>query len=186
MCGIAGIVSLNKSGNYNSEIDEALSCLKHRGPDDSGKEMFITSTGYVYLGQTRLSIIDLSSGGHQPMFSNDGRYVVVFNGEIYNYRELRLELTNFGYHFKTDSDTEVLLAGWTIWNVNCLKRFIGMFSFAILDIQTECLFIVRDAFGIKPLYYCYKDERVFFASEIPAILKFMPQRPSINLQTAYD
>ena len=140
------------------------------------------------LGHTRLSIIDLSIGGHQPMTSQDGRWTIVFNGEIYNYQELRAQLIGYGYSFKTNSDTEVLLKAWAQWGKSCLDRLLGMFAFAIFDESTSMLFLARDAFGIKPLFYntettsgCWA-----FASEIPALLSLIPNSPLLSLQQAYE
>ena len=129
-----------------------MNALAHRGPNDRGIKIEHVDKGFLSLGHTRLSIIDLSSGGHQPMDSKDGRFTIVFNGEIYNYRELREELKNFGYQFFTESDTEVLLIAWIHWGKNCINKLIGMFAFAVFDRQNQYLTIIRDAFGIKPLY----------------------------------
>ena len=131
-------------------------CLEHRGRDDEG----VWTSGPIgehgqrtSLGHRRLSIIDTSSAGHQPMLSPDGRFVVTLNGEIYNYRELREELRAKGHEFRTQSDTEVLLAAWAEWGVECLPRLNGMFAFAIWDDRERTLSLVRDRVGIKPLYY---------------------------------
>ena len=137
--------------------------LAHRGPDDEG----VFSDEYAVLGQRRLSIIDLSSAGHQPMQSPDNRFVLVFNGEIYNFRELRAQLD---YPFQSDSDSEVLLAAWLAWGAGCVDRLVGMFAFAVWDRQNNELFLVRDRLGIKPLYYYVDDRRVIFSSEVRAVL----------------
>jgi asparagine synthase (glutamine-hydrolysing) len=160
MCGIAGSFHKAEQKEQAVRLEGAVGKMSHRGPDDSGVEDFETPSGHLGLAQTRLSIIDLSPGGHQPMHSADGRYVIVFNGEIYNYRELREELEEAGMSFKTDSDTEVLLASWEYWKDACLQKFRGMFAFAIWDKQEETLTCVRDAFGIKPFYY-YADSELF-------------------------
>ena len=162
MCGILGHFSDNfiqDIQEQNNRLNLAINSLYHRGPDDNGLETFkIRSeedkfTKLLSLGHTRLSIIELSEKGHQPMSSSDGRYVIVYNGEIYNYKELRNELQVLGYIFKTQSDTEVLIAAWSQWGHESLKKLIGMFACAIFDHIDQTLTLVRDAFGIKPLFY---------------------------------
>lgn len=195
MCGILGHFS--SSGLTSSAADypmrAGLSALRHRGPDDSGLEVFTIPSGSggrpsgrLALGHTRLSIIDLSSAGHQPMRSNDGRYCIVFNGEIYNYRELRQELVRLGHRFYTDSDTEVLLALWAQWGESGLRRLVGMFAFSVLDQHDQSLTLVRDAFGIKPLFYRLGRDQLYFGSEIRALLALFPVNPSLNYQRSYD
>jgi asparagine synthase (glutamine-hydrolysing) len=181
MCGIAGIIT-----RYPQDpIAAMLQALEHRGRDDEGvwtSEPIDDQGGRVALGHRRLSIIDTSSAGHQPMLSADGRFVVTLNGEIYNYRELREQLRAKGHTFRTHSDTEVLLAAWAEWGVECLGRLNGMFAFALWDNRERALVLVRDRVGIKPLYYAYLNgdatdgpqddvRRTFiFASEAKAIL----------------
>lgn len=195
MCGLLGhysCCSVENAAALQSRLLDAQRLLHHRGPDDLGLETFSVSRGaeaipgLLSLGHTRLSIIDLSPGGHQPMHSNDGRYTIVFNGEIYNYRELRAELTTAGYTFHTDSDTEVLLAVWAHWGISGLRRLTGMYAFAVYDRQDESLTLVRDAFGIKPLFYSLHEASFSFASEVPALLKLLPSKPALDLQQAYD
>lgn len=186
MCGILGSFSQHLSPGLDVRLQAALRALDHRGPDDRGLEIFSVAHGQLTLGHTRLSIIDLSPGGHQPMHSPDGRYTIVFNGEIYNYRELRQELRSLGYSFHTESDTEVLLAVWDAWKEGGLRRLAGMFAFAVFDRQDLTVTLVRDAFGIKPLFYYVRGGELFFASELPALLAMMPHRPGPNLQQAYD
>jgi asparagine synthase (glutamine-hydrolysing) len=168
MCGLAGIY------NYNNEklIDEHLlismrDILAHRGPDGFG--LFIN--GRIGLAHRRLSILDVSENGHQPFISQDGRFIMVFNGEIYNYLELRPELENDGINFKSNSDTEVLLYLYIKYGASMLEKLNGMFSFAIWDNQEQVLFIARDRLGIKPLYYSNLDGTFMFASEQKALLK---------------
>ena len=164
MCGIIGVIGKlpNKSG-----FEKARDVLAHRGPDDFG--LHYSEQDGVALGHRRLSIIDLSEAGKQPFWSNDGRYAVVFNGEIYNYLELKEELKG-EYNFKTKTDTEVLLAAYIKWGKNCLEKFNGMFAFAIWDKDKKELFCGRDRLGIKPFYF-FQDENAFsFASEIKALL----------------
>lgn len=185
MCGIIGTWSL--SGNkIIKNLPLALQKLRHRGPDDCGYKLYHFDDAVVGLGHTRLSIIDLTDAGHQPMHSGDGRWAIVFNGEIYNYRELRIELRGMGHRFTSESDTEVLLAAWVQWGVSCLPRLAGMFAFAVLDKVTGTLTCVRDAFGIKPFFYAVNDGQFSFASEMPALLELMPNKPKLNLQRAYD
>lgn len=161
MCGIAGIIG---SGNNNSQfIDDMLHEQQHRGPDATHKWI----GDNVVLGHNRLSIIDLSSEADQPMISNDGRYVIVFNGEIYNYLELKENLGN--YNFKTSSDTEVILALFHEKGIDMLNDLNGMFSFVIWDTKEQKAFIARDRFGVKPFYYSFQKGNLYFASEIKTL-----------------
>ncbi|WP_245453119.1 asparagine synthase (glutamine-hydrolyzing) [Meiothermus taiwanensis] len=181
LCGIAGL-ALNKPGTLNW-AGRALEGLRHRGPDDRGwlvwsptgaarrGKAWDEAPGSVLLVHRRLSILDLSELGWQPMSSPDGRYHLVFNGEIYNYLELRQELEALGHCFRSHSDTEVLLMAWAHWGTACLQRLVGMFAFAVLDTEEQSLHLVRDFFGIKPLYYCAFAGGVGFASEIPVLLE---------------
>jgi asparagine synthase (glutamine-hydrolysing) len=179
MCGIAGLITQTPE----ARIGAMLKAIEHRGRDDEGvwKSPVINNEGQqVVFGHRRLSIIDTSSAGHQPMLSHDGSLVVILNGEIYNYRELRDQLTTKGRTFRTQTDTEVLLAAWEEWGEECLPRLNGMFAFALWDARTRALFLVRDRVGIKPLYYaCQKPDReggpssqqasLVFGSEVKAI-----------------
>ncbi|OJV59455.1 MAG: asparagine synthase (glutamine-hydrolyzing) [Burkholderiales bacterium 68-10] len=185
MCGIAG-GWWTQHVQAEASLPQALRAMRRRGPDDNGHNLFTMGGATVGLAQTRLSIIDLSAAGHQPMHSRDGRWVIVFNGEIYNYRELRAELQALGHSFSSDSDTEVLLAAWARWGHTCLPRLAGMFAFAVLDRQSHSLTCVRDAFGIKPFFYSSRAEGFRFASEVPALLKLLPGKPRLNWQRAYD
>jgi asparagine synthase (glutamine-hydrolysing) len=161
MCGIAGII-----GSFNgSELDAMLLSQHHRGPDATGK---YTDEDFAALGHNRLAIIDLSPQSNQPFLDPSGRYVLVFNGEIYNYIELKAELKEL-YAFATDSDTEVLLAVFIIYGNQCLQKLNGMFSFAIWDNQEKKLFAARDRFGVKPFFYSIKNNSFYFSSEIKAI-----------------
>lgn len=189
MCGIFGWIPAGKS-MFCSPVPIAHSleaALRHRGPNDAGFLVFPAADLYhpdgetasqvglpfgLLLGQTRLSIIDLSSAGHQPMRSPDGRYSLVYNGEIFNYRELRSELEGLGCAFRTATDTEVLLQALIYWGRAALPRLTGMFAFAIFDAHRRSLFCARDCFGIKPFYWYSGDIGFCFASEIPALLKF--------------
>lgn len=170
MCGIYGQVSLRKDIDVGC-VTHARDRLAHRGPDDAG--LWLSEDHRVALGHRRLSIIDLSPAGHQPMLSACGRYVITFNGEIYNYLELREELEKLGERFHGDSDTEVILASYRQWGQHCLERFNGMFAFAIYDSGTDTeprrMFIARDRAGKKPFYYRHTDDQFEFASELKAI-----------------
>lgn len=163
MCGIAGL-----AGNCDLHVVKAMaSAQQHRGPDDAGAVVFEEER--VALAHRRLSILDLSSAGHQPMSNKSGTLWITFNGEIYNYRELRRELIGLGVTFTSQTDTEVLLAAYEIWGEECLKRLNGMFAFAIYDRRQRKIFAARDRVGIKPLYY-FCDNRCFvFASEVKAL-----------------
>jgi asparagine synthase (glutamine-hydrolysing) len=172
--------------------------LEHRGPDDSGllalreREVALSRDAgedliaNAVLIHRRLSIIDLSSAGWQPMHSSYGRKYIVFNGEIYNYVELRSQLAALGYRFLSESDTEVLLAAYSEWGPGALSRLTGMFAFAVIDIDAQKLFIARDFFGIKPLYYAQWQDGFVFASEINAILRLPGFSRRVNAQRLYD
>ena len=162
MCGINGFTSHDPD-----RLRAMHGATRHRGPDDEG---FFESEG-ISLAQNRLSIIDLSSAGHQPMTTVDGRYTIVFNGEIYNYAVLRADLESHGIRFVGASDTEVLLYAYATWGKDCLKRLNGIFAFAIWDRDERELLLVRDPIGIKPLYYHFADGQLSFSSEIKALLK---------------
>lgn len=164
MCGITGILYYD-SARPAADLSAALAAIQHRGPDDAG----VYTDGSLAMGMARLSIIDVA-GGHQPMSDVSGRYWIVFNGEIYNYPELRAELAAQGYPFRTTSDTEVILAGYSCWGQDVLRRLNGMFAFALWDTLERRLWLARDRLGIKPLYYVHDGEAFRFASEIKAIL----------------
>lgn len=182
MCGICAIINLDQQLVRESPIREMMRIMKHRGPDDEG--VFVEKN--VGLGFVRLSIIDLSHAGHQPMTSADGRYVIVLNGEIYNYIELREELSALGHVFRTRTDTEVLLAAYREWGGDCLDRLNGMWAFAIYDRRERTLFCARDRFGVKPFYYHLDEDRLAFASEIPPLLQLLPGKPRANETAIYD
>lgn len=186
MCGIVGGYWNREDAGIEHRLEKALDALRHRGPNDKGFELGRTQDGIVVLGHTRLSIIDLTSGGHQPMMSRDGRYAMVFNGEIYNYRELRKELSGLGHAFHSDSDTEVLLSAWEQWQSECLSRLDGMFAFVIHDRQSRRLICVRDAFGIKPFFFECQPGRFLFASEQPALLTLRGEAARVDWQRSYD
>jgi asparagine synthase (glutamine-hydrolysing) len=182
MCGIAGILRFVDYKIERSIIQKMSNCLNHRGPDDEG----IFCEGNIALGHRRLSIIDLSSAGHQPMFSEDGRYVIVFNGEIYNFQEIKAKLLALRHKFFSHSDTEVVLRSFIEWGEESFSMFNGMFAFAIWDKIKKELFIVRDRFGIKPLYYLNSAQQFSFASEMKAILTVCDGLMDINKQALVE
>ena len=173
MCGICGILARPQSMGEEPVAKEQLEVLRdaqrHRGPDDAGT--WIAEDGSVGLAHRRLSIIDLSSGGHQPMPTSDGQLRLVYNGEIYNFKELRAELQGRGHVFHTSSDTEVLLHGYREWGLGLLERLGGMFAFALYDSRSRTTLLARDPLGIKPLYYADFGNRLIFASEVQALRK---------------
>lgn len=186
MCGIVGGVWASDR-DPRGRLEKSLAKIQHRGPDDAGCNVYQSGNSIVGMGHARLSIIDLSAAGHQPMPYAEHRFSIVFNGEIYNYRELRSQLKGLGYHFTSDSDTEVLVASWAQWGRACLPRLVGMFAFAVLDRLTCTLTCVRDAFGIKPFFYTNeKINGFYFASEVAALLELMPSKPRLNWQRSYD
>jgi asparagine synthase (glutamine-hydrolysing) len=168
MCGIAGIVNIDGRAVEPAAISRLTDLLAHRGPDGDGH--WFSAERNVALGHRRLAIIDPGPGGYQPMLSEDQRYVIVYNGEIYNFLELRLELEALGVKFRTQSDTEVILAAWQAWQENMLLRFNGMWALAIFDTKTRDLFLARDRFGIKPLLYAASSSHFVFASEQRALV----------------
>ena len=182
MCGICGIISLKNHPVDDQLLKPMMKAMKHRGPDDEGT----FSEGNVALGFVRLSIIDLSSAGHQPMLSDDGNLVLIFNGEIYNYLEIKDELIKLGHHFKSRTDTEVLLHAYQEWGSDCQDRFNGMWAFVIYNRLERKIFISRDRVGVKPFYYFADGEKFIFASEIPPILSILATKPSADYQSMFD
>ncbi len=182
MCGIVAAVEYD--GRVSKDIlNDMTSALDHRGPD--GSSVWISKCESAGLGHTRLAVIDLHTGD-QPIHSEDGRYSIVLNGEIYNYKQLRSELSGNGYTFRTQSDTEVLLASFQAWGSRCLDRLNGMFAFAIFDSLSKSLFVARDRTGIKPLYVYRVDGRVIVASEIKALLQDKSVRRRLNPKAVAD
>jgi asparagine synthase (glutamine-hydrolysing) len=169
MCGIAGVVNFRGKGVEPEQISRLLDLMAHRGPD--GARTWFNAERSAALGHRRLAIIDPGASGNQPMATADGRYVITYNGEIYNFLELRRELEAQGAVFRTESDTEVILAAWQAWREDMLPRFNGMWALAIFDTHTGHLFLARDRFGIKPLLYAMSPERLVFASEQRAIVQ---------------
>lgn len=185
MCGIAGYWT-KSSEKWHPNLDAALLKMARRGPDDQGSERMHAFAGELGLGHRRLSVIDLSSAGHQPMHSAGKRFSLVYNGEIYNFEALRDELAQLGVPFHSQSDTEVLLASWERWGSDCLRKLVGMFAFAIADHEKGTLTCVRDAFGIKPFFYSRTDQGLCFASELPAAVALRNTGAALNLQRCYD
>ena len=178
MCGIGGY-SLSSEGNLNIEILKKISTkISHRGPDDNG--IYQDSKSKIGLVHTRLSIQDLSPNGHQPMLNENSDIILIFNGEIYNFKELRDELIKKGIKFKGNSDTEVLLKLYTLEGTNMLSRLNGIFAFAIWDMRDQKLFLARDNFGVKPLYYSLLDKGFFFASELKALTPIINDDNELN------
>ncbi|MCW3093137.1 MAG: hypothetical protein JWP81_4206 [Ferruginibacter sp.] len=180
MCGIAGVLHFDAKPVEKIRLIQMRDILQHRGPDDVG----LWIDNYIGLAHRRLSIIDLSSGGHQPFFSADGNLVMVYNGELYNYAELRKELEWAGFQFTTHSDTEILLAYYRHIGPLAFERFNGMFALAIWDKQRQELFVARDRVGVKPLYYTINDNGFYFASEPKALIKYGID-PSLN-ESCFD
>ena len=184
MCGISGFIS--KKRITVEQLITMNDTMLHRGPDDSGAEIFAAADGYsVGLAQRRLSIMDLSPLGHQPMHTADGRVSIVYNGEIYNFKELKKALSD--YPFRSQCDTEVILAAYEKWGIKCVERFNGMFAIALFDRETQELYLVRDRIGKKPLYYWQDGENLAFASELKPIMACpgFPKRIDKSVLAAY-
>jgi asparagine synthase (glutamine-hydrolysing) len=168
MCGIAGAYKLKPSGTpADPGLQEAIACMAHRGPDDEGTYM----SGRAALGHRRLSILDTSAAGHQPFTDNNGRHTIIYNGEVFNYPELRRQLEEAGHSFRSNTDTEVILRLYTLHGPDFLHLLNGFFTLGIHDAQDDTLFIARDRFGVKPLFWCEQDGRLMFASEMRAVKK---------------
>ena len=177
MCGIAGYCNLNGEPVSAGLLKRMTDIIAHRGPDGEGQY----TDGPVGLGHRRLAIIDLSPAGQQPMSNETGDVVITYNGEIYNFQELRLELEALGYRFHSRTDTEVVVHAYEEWGEECVHRFNGMFAFGIWDAARQRLFLVRDRYGVKPLYWYWKNGLFVFASEIKAIL----QHPQVSRAVCY-
>lgn len=176
MCGIAGVLNTNGEPVTPVMLKRMTDAIAHRGPDGEGHYI----DGCLGLGHRRLSIIDLSSAGHQPMASEDGRYVMTYNGEVYNFRELRVELVAKGHQFYSKTDSEVVLKSIIEWGENALLKFNGMFALAIWDKKERRLVLARDRFGVKPLYYTYTGNSFVFGSEVKAIIASNQYKASMN------
>lgn len=182
MCGVAFILDNTFQLNKDETINHMMNSIIHRGPDDGGKEVI----NNVALGFRRLSILDLSAAGHQPMWDKTKRYAIIFNGEIYNYIEIRAELEKHGHQFQSHTDTEALLVAYIQWGQACLQKLNGMFAFLIYDKQKLEVFGARDRFGIKPLYIYQTTQQIFIASEIKALLATRTVNKQINWQVATE
>ena len=169
MCGIAGFLHFDGRLDRDTavaRVTRMVDVIRHRGPDDRG----VWTDGTCGLGHARLSIIDLSPAGHQPMATHDGRYWIVFNGEIYNFQEIRTELEARGAQFRSHSDTEVILEGYRVWGDAVIDRLRGMFAFALWDSTLQRLLLARDRLGKKPLYWCRLGNALIFGSELKALV----------------
>lgn len=203
MCGIAGEFSFGRSRVDAAIVGAMVGALDHRGPNDDGCVAFTGTSGgavewrpscvappsdshALAFGNRRLSIVDLSPLGHQPMSTPDGRYWIAYNGEVYNHIELRTELEALGCSFRGGSDTEVVLAAYAHWGRACFARFNGMWAIAIYDTQTGEFVLSRDRFGVKPLYIHTSDQGLVFASEIKALLRHPRVSREPNLSTVYN
>jgi asparagine synthase (glutamine-hydrolysing) len=176
MCGILGRIHQQAQLAWPDLSAQALATLSHRGPDSTG----VFSDAHIQFGHTRLSIIDLTSAGHQPMTYAQGRYTVTYNGEIYNYLELRATLEVLGEVFTTHSDTEVLLAAYKVWGEACVQRFVGTFAFVIWDKVKKTAFLARDRCGEKPLFYAFDQSTLVFASELKGLIPLLDTAPALN------
>ncbi len=216
MCGIFGVLKFDGKGVNLSWFQNAVNIIKHRGPDDEGYALFETTSGIIEecygdtsqlkkgshilsneadnfdlaLGFRRLSILDLSPNGHQPFTNDDKSICLIFNGEIYNYIELRQELLAKGYKFRTGTDTEVILNSYLEWGTDCLSRFNGMWAIALYDVKKDLLFCSRDRFGVKPFYYFHNEKYFVFASELKSIIEYFRDDPTftkkLNEDIVYD
>jgi asparagine synthase (glutamine-hydrolysing) len=182
MCGIVGVLHRDGAPASPVLLRRMMNAVAHRGPDGEG--LYID--GSAGLGHRRLAIIDLSAAGHQPMATPDGRYVLSYNGEIYNFQELRTELEASGYRFRSRTDTEVVLYALAAWGKSAVPRFNGIFAFALWDRTERELTLVRDRFGAKPLYYWLSHDTFLFGSEVKSILAHSFYRPSIDCEGLYE
>ncbi|MDN5102202.1 asparagine synthase (glutamine-hydrolyzing) [Aliarcobacter butzleri] len=180
MCGIVGFIDKNK--NINT-LNDMLKIQSYRGPDDSG--VYFHDKSGIHFGHNRLSIQDLSSHGHQPFISDCDNYVIVFNGEVYNFKTIRAELEKLGYVFVSQSDTEVILYSYKEWGIKSIDKFVGMFAFAILDKVEDKLVLVRDRAGVKPLYYYIYEDQFMFSSEIKSFHKHPKFKKEQNLEVLH-
>jgi len=182
MCGITGIFNINGKPVSPVILRRMTDAIRHRGPDGEG----FFADSFIGLGHRRLAIIDLSPAGHQPMLSSDGLIALVYNGEIYNFQELRAELETMGYQFRSRTDTEVVLYAYAAWGEDCVKRFNGMFAFALWDKRTQTLFMARDRYGIKPLYYTRLGDTLLFGSEQKAITAHPDFRADVDREALLE
>ena len=182
MCGICGIFNMNGEPVSPVNLRKMTDAIAHRGPDGEG--FYIDS--FIGLGHRRLSIIDLSSAGHQPMLTEDGLYSLSYNGEVYNFQEIKKKLESLGRQFRSKTDSEVVLNAYVQWGAECLDRLNGMFAFVIWDKRKQELFIARDRYGIKPLYYCFVNNSFLFASEQKAVLAHSAVSKDMDLEALVE
>lgn len=182
MCGICGYLNLSGTPADATLAGRMAQTIAHRGPDGEG----MWASGPAAFGHRRLAILDLSEAGAQPMHSADGRFTITYNGEIYNFRELRKELEACGHAFHSRTDTEVVLAAYAQWGSACVTRFNGMFAFALWDAKEKALFLTRDRYGIKPLYYAFLDGALVFGSEQKAVLEHPAARREVDLEALLE
>ncbi|WP_420430665.1 asparagine synthase (glutamine-hydrolyzing) [Kordiimonas sp.] len=180
MCGIVGFAGLGDNRHFRASVAR----IQHRGPDDKG--IFEDETKRIFLGHTRLSILDISDGGHQPIIDNETGVVLVYNGELYNYRQLRATLITEGACFQTESDTEVVLKLFLSMGMEMLSSMDGIFAFAIWDSRTERLFLARDGFGVKPLYFSYSNSTLAFCSEVKGLLPLLQSKPELDVASVHN
>lgn len=179
MCGICGFAHRERVSDV--QLKRMIDKISYRGPNDEGTYLKNTASGWqVGLAHRRLSILDLSPAGHQPMESNDKSVVISYNGEVYNFEEIREELIQLGYCFKSNCDTEVILYAYKQWGIECVTKFNGMYAIAIYDKLSECLYLVRDRMGVKPLYYYLYNGNIVFASELKPIMEYPSFKKEIN------
>jgi len=177
MCGIVGFINRKHQKKY---LEKMLIVQDYRGPDDSGIFIEPINEQYIHLGHNRLSIQDISSHGHQPFISDCEEYIIVFNGEVYNFKSIRIELEKLGYKFVSESDTEVILYAYKAWGIECIEKFIGMFAFSILDKKEKKVFLVRDRAGVKPLYYYVEEGEFIFSSELKSFHEYPSFKKELN------
>ncbi len=182
MCGVAGIFHSDGKPVPIDVLKRMGDAVKHRGPDGEG----FWVDGFVGFAHRRLAILDLSPSGHQPMQTEDGRFVITYNGEIYNHLNLRIELESLGHQFHSRTDTEVVLKSFKEWGPDCLSRFNGMFAFAVWDKQAHRLYLARDRYGIKPLYYFFNGNTLVFGSEVKSILKYPDLKVNVSEQALHE
>jgi asparagine synthase (glutamine-hydrolysing) len=182
MCGICGIFNFNGEPVSSVNLRRMTDAIAHRGPDGEG---FYTDS-FIGLGHRRLAIIDLTPAGHQPMVTRDGQFAISYNGEVYNFQEIRAQLQSLGHQFHSRSDSEVILYAYSQWGSECVERFNGMFAFAIWDKKRQELFLARDRYGIKPLYYTFAGSKLLFASEQKALLSHEAVTPEIDLEALLE
>ena len=180
MCGIAGFIDFNKKST-TSNIQSMIGLLNHRGPDGEGTSLLNSKNAIIGFGHKRLSIIDLSQAGKQPM--NYSHLHITYNGEIYNYQEIKNELSELGHHFKGQSDTEVILHAYAEWGIKAVERFIGMFAIVLFDEKKQEVIFIRDRAGVKPLFYYQKNDLILFASELKSFHEHPEFDKKLNLNS---